>query len=343
MNKILLACFLVISGNAYGAAYSTLTNFFPRHFSVVPTNSPSEIIKINWNTDGSSDNPGSIINIVNNSGVLLWTNQFGFLMPIDPAVPVDVPHMTVNGRFSVQPLSWGLSAGTNIVDVSFASQLYAVTAETNGVVLMLTDGNENVQHLEIFSFTNYPPFELGTFTLPSGSSLPGGGFVKLLKDTDWIGGNGRGIALRWIQPNWVELGRWDVTTGTIGLGDQFWTNNAGVLQPIDSSLPVAITNTVSANELLVYGTNPVSIQAAGPITVSGTTNQLGENGSAFTRNGIPIGESLWENNAGVLQPIDLTLQPMVQNGWFVGTNTAAWYGNPVLTNGSFISLHDVAS
>ncbi len=54
------------------------------------------------------------------------------------------------------------------------------------------------------------------------------------------------------------------------------------------------------------------------------------------------GASLWDDTSGLLQPLDLTLQPLVNTGWFIGTNAPAYWGGNLTIGESLIAARVVS-
>jgi hypothetical protein len=80
---------------------------------------------------------------------------------------------------------------------------------------------------------------------------------------------------------------------------------------------------------------------------AGTALYLKESGTGNTGWATIAGSSgggdSWTNISGVLQPANLSLQPMVNQGWFIGTNAQAYWTSPLTLGESLIAARVVSA
>jgi hypothetical protein len=181
------------------------------------------------------------------SGDALWTNSVaGGVSILEPVPTLSYSYLyasnfVTRGTVSMLSKSQALTLGTNVIEAGTRSQfiLQSPTNDATQVILALDAGTNTIQILEIYSFdTN------GAFTLPNNSHVynASGGVVKLLGDTDWVSTNASVSILRFVSPDWREIGRWQLNQPPPLPGGGYWTNIAGILQQIDKSKPVMVTN-----------------------------------------------------------------------------------------------------
>lgn len=200
------------------------------------------------------------------TGDLVWTNSAGVIMP---------------------SVTYDYIFGSNLFNSGWNVEYSKVVALTNGVNLVRSDLYAGLQVLGATTTASdsIVQFRLGPFTgatiklqsgatanqytVPNNYAVVGGGVT--IMNGDWIGGTNQVLRMTFDGWNWKEEGRY------------------------------------------VQG---------GPPPIQGT--------------------NYWTNIAGVLQPLDLNLQPMISNGLFVGTNSETAWGAP-LTGGQTLVSYRVVS
>lgn len=316
MNRILFAvAWLASSLGVFGAATPTFESFSQLFFK---TNSPPPwriTIPLSSQYFDFHD-PTNGITITNVSGVVGSTNLIilqGTNVSYDfeptqftatPSVIAGVTNIEVDiksGAVITNLIRFGdgrnagtetwtaksqiLSLGDNVLTTGANSQLILIspTNDASQVWIHLNKGVASVEHLEIYNLTNASP-PGGAFHMTNNSPIPdslSGGIVRLLQEENWTATNGCGIELRFDGLDWIEQFRWDI-----------------------SGSPTLITNVFNnirvRTNLIVHGDLTIN-------NVTVTTNDL------WTTQVSGTGTNL--------QPVNLALQPMIQRGLAVGSNT----------------------
>lgn len=288
MKTLTLAFFAFCIATLCRAANPSLENFDQLYFK---TNAPAPGIiqtRMNTNQFRSPVLPGdtwTITNVTGLTGASHWTNVAGVLQPVDGSSVLVTNLTATSNTVNVGTMTWlsksiVLTNGVNYLPSGKYSQLQLISPSTDPslVQIVLSNGWNTVQHLEIFNLTNAVPSQ-GAFTLTNLTPIPdslGGGVVKLINSENWVATNGCGIELRFISPDWVEQFRSDVSGNPTFISNTFnnitvisnttlrgritinninvttntlWTTNivGGVtnLQPVDLTLPVFITNRIA--------------------------------------------------------------------------------------------------
>lgn len=296
MKTLALAFFVFCVATLCRAANPSLENFDQLYFK---TNAPAPGIiqtRMNTNQFRSPVLPGdtwTITNVTGLTGASHWTNVSGVLQPVDGSSVLVTNLTATSNTVNVGTMTWlsksiVLTNGVNYLPSGKYSQLQLVSPSTDPslVQIVLSNGWNTVQHLEIFNLTNAVPSQ-GAFTLTNLTPIPdslGGGVVKLINNENWVATNGCGIELRFISPDWVEQFRSDVSGNAVFVTNYF--NNVIINSNLTAHV-IRINNTIITTNTL-WETN----------IVAGTTN---------------------------LQPVDSTVAVTVPNGLFIGVNSLLHY------------------
>ena len=270
--------------------------------------------------------------------------------------------LTASGAFITTAFGVNFIApGTNTINPFQKSMFFLASIATNGVIVNFDQGNGPGQRITLINvFTN------STFVLPSGPLADDTNLFVTVRSGAWAPTEpGESIELVGVPGGWIEINR-AVPTGGVpttngpipgtmintGASTQYivptYTGTDGTnLHPSMVSFS-GDTNGIFPGYLQVGGGNGDSVftnrvQFITGITLSNAAplSFLGTDGNQRVTNIVSISDLvLWTNNSGVLQPTDLTLQNMVNNGWYIGTNSPGFYGP--LAGDSLVTFHNTA-
>lgn len=325
MNRKIFAAIALFAACFTVLGQVQLTNLDQKSFTVDITAAPTNIVNLHlrsgqfspsatgWVLTNIAGIPGGSTNITTNSVWLL--NGSGHIVPAVTNSAVIGTNIVREGNGVMGGTEvWftktiTLTNGVNYLPSGQYSQLQLLSPSTDPslVQIVLSNGVQSIQHLEIFNLTNSVPSQ-GGFTLTNLTPIPDnpGGFIKLINGENWVATNGCGIELRYMSPDWVEQFRSDV-----------------------SGNPTFITNTFNN---IVVNSN-ITLRGNASLTINNitiTTNDL------FHTNEI--------SGTATLQPVNLGLAPLVNLPLLVGTSTPAIWTAGYQTNGtSFASIRNTAN
>lgn len=286
MKKFVIG-YLLLAVVAFAAA-PTLDNFNRRHFRITTDfgTAASNVIQTrlsssNFSTTGDT---WSLTNVVGATGASHWTNYpiGGGQFRLEPRHDLDYHYLypsnfVSHGWNAKEPQLTLLSLGTNLLssDLHSSFLLISPTNDASQVVIQLTEGAIAGQELDLLSYTNFG----GQFVLLHDSPVAGsGGRVILHNGQHWLGQSGAILELKYIYPDWWEVGRdqagTNITTNTfqfisvnqITVLTNITINgtNVAVVNPTDNYVPYRINASSFGDSLLEYrDTNYMTLHGFG--------------------------------------------------------------------------------
>lgn len=197
------------------AANPTLENFDQRHFrtnAAAPGIIQTRLSSSNFSQSGDT---WTITNVSGATGASLWTNDLSVGSPskiriIDGISDfyTELTNTFTRGWSADEFIFPVLSLGNNTLDSDLYSA-FLLLSPTNdpAQVIIRLKAPLTANNLELMCYTN--DAFTGQCRLEAGSTVSGsGGTVRLNNNQDWDGINGAVIRLRYISPDWIEVGRW---------------------------------------------------------------------------------------------------------------------------------------